>query len=107
MSDINPRLGKRIVAAAIMLKDGTVICGVRHLDKLMHQMISAVAASRSDRYTIVTGRRVLEGKIEGFVANDYEFYSREESWIIALGAKQFDPANRTGTMGVLYSEDLW
>lgn len=95
---VNPRIGKRIVAAAVMLADGRVVCGVRHFDELM---IPNLPPNTPE------GRKQLSGHVQGFVANDYQFYGREESWLIAMRAGQFDPKNATGTQGTLYSEDLW
>ena len=87
---------RSIVSAAILLPDGTVLCGVRHLDKHMVGQLKAMGLDR-----------LPTGSVQGFVANDYEFESRESAWLIALRAGQFDPKNATGTQGVLYSEDLW
>lgn len=98
VEEVKPRNGKRIVAAAVLLSDGTVCCGVRHFDKIMREAIRAMSIKTDT---------LLKGSVQGFVANDYEFYSREESWLIALRAGQFDPKDATGTEGTLYSEDLW
>ena len=98
---IEPRHGRRIVAAAILLDSGEVVCGVRHLDKLMRDVFKRMATTHDEIATL------LKGHVQGFVANDYEFESREAAWLIALRAGQFDPKNATGTQGTLYSEDLW
>jgi hypothetical protein len=94
--------GKRsIVAAAVLLSNGVVVCGVRHFDKLMRATIQAIGTSEGD----VT--RIVSGSVQGFVDNNYEFVGRDEAWIIAERAGQFDPKKATGTQGTLYSEDLW
>lgn len=97
MSTPTPRHGRRIVAAAVLLADGRVVCGVRHFDKHMRAIAEGLG----------NPTRLLKGAVQGFVANDYEFMGREEAWIVALRAGQFDPAKATGQHGTLYSEDLW
>ena len=94
-----PRKGRRIVAAAIMLQDGRVICGVRHFDKHMRSVIDGMSGGKPDT--------IIKGAMQGFVCNDYEFVARDEAWLIALRAGQFDPKDVTGQQGTLYSENLW
>lgn len=94
-----PRRGRRIVAAALLLADGRIICGVRHFDKIMRTTINGMSDGKPDK--------LLKGAVQGFVCNDYEFEGREASWLIALRAGQLDPDKATGQQGTLYSEDLW
>lgn len=97
---IDPRHGLRIVAAAIQLKDGRVICGVRHFDKIMRMSLPA---------TVEEAGPILVGHEEGFVTNRYEFVDRNEAWKIAVKAGQinFKLWEGHGIWGCLFSEDLW
>lgn len=94
------RLGQRIVCAAIKLRTGKIICGVRHFDALMLQSMPPNTAE---------GRAALAGHEQGFVDNDYQFLNRNEAWRIALKAHQVDPRSPdfSGMVGTLHSEDLW
>lgn len=91
--------GHRIVCAAVQLKDGRVVCGVRHFDQLMRAMLPPELAE---------AHKVLAGHEEGFVDNRYQFVDRNRAWDIALAAGQFDPSvNFRGIRGMLFSEDVW
>lgn len=92
------RHGARVVCAAIKLKDGLVICGVRHFDELMRMSLPDTQPEAA---------HLLRGHEQGFVSNDCRWLTRSEAWDIALTAKQFDPAHAVGSQGTLYSEDLW
>lgn len=88
------RLPRQIVCAAVKLKDGRVICGVRHFDVLMRAMIDSIG--KPDK--------VLPGAEQGFVDNDYLFLDRNEAWKVAEAAGQI----RSPTVqGCLFSEDLY
>lgn len=95
---VDPRRGLRIVAAAVRLQDGHVICGVRHFDKLMRAHLPS---------TIEWAQACLIGHEEGFVTNAYEFVDRNEAWKIAVKAGQVDFKLWQGIWGCLFSEDLW
>jgi len=95
---IDPRMGRRIVASAIKLKGGRVICGVRHFDKIMRQNLPTL---------IDVAHEVLAGHEEGFVTNAYEFVNRNKAWQIAVMAGQINFDLWKGTWGCLFSEDLW
>lgn len=97
---IEPRHGHRIVCAAIRLKSGRVICGVRHFCGVMLQSCPPNTPE---------GRAQLAGHEQGFVDNKFQFLTREEAYKVALAAFQFDPESPdyTGHRGTLYSEDLW
>lgn len=97
--DFEPRHGHRIVAAAVRLKNGRVICGVRHFDKIMRGNLPTL---------IEAARECLTGHEEGFVDNKYEFRNRNEAWGIAWAAGQIRDPNAAGCLpGCLFSEDLW
>lgn len=93
-----PRMGLRIVSAAVKLRDGRVICGVRHFDKIMRMSLPENTEE---------GREAIAGHEEGFVTNGYEFASRETAWRIAVMANQINWTVYKGVWGVLFSEDLW
>lgn len=80
----------RVVAAAIQLSDGLVICGVRHYDQLMRPFLP----NEPDK-----------DAAQGFVLSDYRFVGRVEAFEIAKAANQILPGE--GKHGQLYSEDLW
>lgn len=92
------RLGLRVVAAAVKLKDGRIICGVRHFDPLMRAHLPE---------EIKEAQALLAGHEEGFVTNSYHYVSREDAWKIAVCAQQIDFKQWKGVYGTLYSEDLW
>lgn len=91
------RVERRIVAAAILLKDGRVLCGVRHFDELMRAWLPATPEEAAP---------IIKGHEQGFVCNQYQFVARDEAWIIASRAGQIIEAPYT-IQGVLHSEDLW
>lgn len=95
---IEPRHGLRVVAAAVRLKNGRVICGVRHFDKLMRGNLPTL---------IEAAHECLAGHEEGFVTNAYEFVDRNRAWEIAEAAEQIRWEGYLGIRGCLFSEDLW
>lgn len=70
----------KIVCAANKYSDGALILGVRHFDDLMRNTMAKI---NSD----INYWKKLKHE-QGFIANDYNFYSREESMIIAKNANQ-------------------
>lgn len=93
------RVPRRVVCAAVKLRNGVVVCGVRHFDELMRMAIDEMG--KPDK--------LLPGAEQGFVDNRYQFLSRAEAWHLALDAKQIDiesPSYR-GIRGSLFSEDLY
>lgn len=94
----HPRMGLRIVAAAVKLQDGRVICGVRHLDKLMRAVLPS---------SLEEAQACLAKREEGFVTNGYEFVDRNQAWRVAVMAGQIDFKVWSGIWGCLFSEDLW
>ncbi len=99
---------QRIVCAANRGRDGDVICGVRHFDRLMKDAIEMFVNHADDHGQ--TFARVYWLKSEqGFVDNRGEFLTRQQAWVIAEAAGQIirrcggDDANG----GTLYSENLY
>lgn len=89
----------RIVCAANMLEDGTIIVGARHFDHLMHQQIQ--------NYLKVNGIKNINSSktIQGFIDQFGTFYDREESYVIAERANQI--IRDHDVVGKLYSEHLY
>jgi hypothetical protein len=90
-------LPRRIVCAALQLKDGRVICGVRHFDQLMRPVLEGL-------YPDDPRRGVAECE-QGFVDNDYLFLDRNEAWKVAEAAGQIQ--GTPPVPGMLFSEDLY
>ena len=90
------KLECRIVCAANMYYDGTLILGVRHFDALMHRTIE----SHQDK----NFRKI--GHVQGFVDNHGHFHTREEAWEIASAAGQIS-RRCGGDDGKLFSESLY
>lgn len=93
----DPANMRRVVAAAIKLKDGRILCGVRHFDHIMRSWLPA---------EITEARPFIAGAEQGFVDNRYQFMDRNEAWDVAVAANQLLP-NHDGIEGQLFSEDLW
>lgn len=87
--------GRRIVCAAIRNDIGTVICGVRHYDTLMHTQIGNDKTSFWPCATVE----------QGFVDNKGVFLTREEAWEVAWEAEQI--IRDCGCEGELFSENLY
>lgn len=94
----HPRMGLRIVAAAVKLNNGRVICGVRHFDEIMRGNLPTL---------IEAAQECLAGHEEGFVTNGYKFVDRNQAFRIAVMANQIDWTVYKGIWGCLFSEDLW
>lgn len=76
------------------ITEGVVFCGFRH-----GQCIYS-------KYAITGLRDVESGKhIQGFLTNLNRFVDRQEAWNIAKEANQIIKVS--GSVGTLYSEDLW
>lgn len=89
---INTENSRRIVCAALN-RDGEIICGVRHFDVIMCELI-AVSKTNWRQAT------------QGFVDNFGNFLTREEAWPIAEQAQQII-YDRVGKRGKLHSEDIY
>ena len=87
---ITPR---RIVCAA-MFKEGRIIAGARHFDKIMRRQMVASE-----------GIAWWKSCQQGFIDQFGDFINREEAWNIAEDQGQIRMVS--GTAGTLYSEDLY
>jgi hypothetical protein len=86
-----------IVCAAMMMKDGLILSGVRHFSPDMRE----------------TGRRIYGDNFkyqvekQGFINQFGEFLSREEAWAVAEKNGQIRKLCYDGQTGILYSENLY
>jgi hypothetical protein len=86
---------RRVVCAANRLKDGTLILGVRHFDKFMHEQIDKMGLEDQ-----------LDGHEQGFVDQFGVFMTREQAHPVAVYAKQII-RRCGGDERRLYSENLY
>lgn len=86
----------RIVCAANKYPNGMVVPGVRHMDRLMVDILRR--CSRIDSNT---------QPIEGFLDKFGIFHNRREAWKIAEAAGQIVRRVGGDDRGVLYSENLY
>jgi len=82
---------RRVVCAA-MRKDGILICGARHFDKVMRDQVKLI------------GLPSVSWE-QGFIDQKGVFLTREEAWIIAKDADQI--IRIVSSEGTLYSENLY
>lgn len=88
----------RIVCAAILYENGTMIVSPRHFDMVAKKMIEQLNPDWS--YW-----RKLKHE-QGFVDKFGEFHSRESAWEIAYAADQI-VRHCAGDAGKLFSENLY
>jgi len=97
-----------VVCAAMKLKDGTVVTGVRHTSPDMRSVMKRIFGPGYHRLVVE----------QGFLDNRGNFLTREEAWKVAdragqirrLDSKEFLPSPReagVGDEGTLYSENLY
>jgi len=101
-------LQKRIVCAAMLMKDGSVVAGIRHFSP---EMRAIMLRAYGEKYH-------LQVQEQGFVDQFGAFYSREQAWKLADQNGQIirptgweenpkpRPAN-VGDEGCLFSENLY
>lgn len=87
---------RKIIAAAIQLQNGAIICGMTHGDAYMALKDWDVAE--------IEGYEIIEHKT-GFIDNEFNYLTREEARIIAIDANQIDPDNTYSV--ALHSEDFF
>lgn len=92
MSQSLPRL---IVCAAMKMKDGSIILGIRHFHPHMRAVLKRLYG---DSYKL----QVAE---QGFVDQSGVFVDRKEAWKIAEEAGQI--RRQVSGTGTLYSENLF
>ena len=109
-------IGRRVVCAAVRRGDGLIVCGARHYDPLMREMIYALHKrglfgwKRSHVAAHLKFVHVgANGPEQGFVDQFQHFMTREEAWKIAQASGQIIPDHprQNEPEGVLYSEDLY
>lgn len=81
---------RRVVCAAIR-RFGLIICGARHFDPIMREVLKDLDAGGI-------------GFDQGFIDQHGVFMNRKESWVVAEAAGQI--VNRS-TPGTLFSENLY
>jgi hypothetical protein len=86
---------RRVVCSANRLKDGTLILGARHFDKLMHAQIDKMGLENE-----------LDGHEQGFIDQFGVFMTREQAHPVAAYAKQII-RRCGGDDHRLYSENLY
>ena len=84
---------RRVVCAA-MLKEGRIITGARHFDKIMRAQMTASEG-------IAWWRDCKQGFIDQFG----DFMSRSEAWVVAVDQSQI--RQEVSSPGKLYSENLY
>ena len=85
---------RRVVCAAILFDDDSLIVGPRHFDDTMHDQI----AVRGLRKTSI-------GHTQGFIDQHAIFMDRKEAYTVAVAANQLiRPAFQPG---ILFSENLY
>lgn len=85
---------RRVVCAAVMLNDRTIVCSPRHWDSITRQ------------HPVVRNSQGFDDVVEGFVDQFGNFLDRAEAWILANEAKQI-VRRCGGDEGCLYSENLY
>lgn len=91
----HPVVAERIVCAANMFEDGTIVLGVRHGCEIMLKSAKAM------------GKANLLHTKQGFYTNWQRFVSREEAMKIACEQGQLLRPEGTHNPDVLYSECLY
>lgn len=93
MSDV-PR---RVVCAAMRMKDGLIVIGVRHFSPDMRATLARLYPGK---------RYHLEVEEQGFINTHGEFLTREQAWVAAEANGQI--LRRCGGDGeILFSENLY
>lgn len=90
---------RRIVCAAVRLKDGHIVSSVRHFDMLMHDQFAKLESTytKADKMSAE----------QGFLDNHGEFRTREQAYYIARNAGQIRYKTGNPNSSELFSEDLY
>ncbi len=88
-----PRL---VVCAAMLMKDGSIVTGIRHFSNEMRAVMRLAYGAEGYHLKVAD---------QGFVDQKGVFLTREEAWVVAEAAGQIRRV--TGAKGELYSEDLY
>ena len=93
--DSYPMVPRRVVCAALRRSGGLIICGARHFDPIMRQVIGFIG-----------GRQEWLGVEQGFIDQYGAFMPREEARVVAEAAGQI--VRRVGgDSKILFSENLY
>jgi hypothetical protein len=84
-----------IVCAAMKMKDGLIVPGVRHFSPEMRKVLKKMYG---DNYHLLVQE-------QGFISQYGEFFNREDAWIIADKNNQI--RRKVSIDGTLYSENLY
>ena len=95
MSDRPPQ---RVVCAAMRMRDGLIVTGVRHFSPDMHAVLKRLYPHQ--RYCTLVSE-------QGFVDQYGTFLSRDEAWVIANEQQQVIRPCGGNSRGYLYSENLY
>lgn len=89
-----------VVCAAIRLKDGLIICGARHFDPLMTELLNRIFPND-------TGFRLgVQNAEQGFIDQRRNFLTRQEAWKLAKENGQIR-YRCGGDNDTLFSENLY
>lgn len=96
----------RIVSAAMLMDDGSVVMGIRHFSSDMRAVLRRLYGTGFKLFGCwLTKPYHLRVSDQGFVDQFGTFHDREAAWTIAQAAGQIRQV--TGQVGTLYSEDLY
>lgn len=84
----------RWIVCAALHKEGRIITGARHFDKIMRSQMESTE-----------GISWWKSGDQGFIDQFGDFINREEAWIIAMDRGQI--CREVSTPGTLYSENLY
>jgi hypothetical protein len=85
----------RIVCAAMKMKDGLIVPGVRHFSPDMREVLRRIYGNGYH----------LKVEEQGFIDTKGKFLNREEAWDVAKANDQI--REEVSTPGTLYSENLY
>lgn len=104
MTAVKPTGERRVVSAAVKLRDERVIMCVRHLDKTFFMALGVDVFASDHPYSEELANSI-KGHIDGFMDNEGNFLTREEAWPIAEAQQALiDPDWQRGR---LHSEHLY
>jgi len=86
---------RKVICSALQAYDGSILLGIRHYSKDMHDQIEA----RKDGEKFYW----LHDKSQGFVDQHGIYMTREEAYLVAVEASQIPERE----VKLLYSEDLY
>lgn len=88
-------MNQRVVCAAMLMKDGSIITGIRHFSPEMRETMKRIYGEGYH----------LKVKEQGFVDQFGKFLSRKKAWKVA--EKEGQIIREVSGPGTLYSENLY